>query len=318
MNEFSLIHRFFKQLTLDDKALLIGIGDDAACLSLPPDADLLVSTDTLVDGVHFDKDWNPYDIAYKAVAVNASDLAAMGAKPCWALLALTLPEAKTEWLQAFSQGLGAALSAFGMSLIGGDTTKGPLTITLTVQGLAPKGQSVPRFGAKPKDKIYLSGSLGAAAFALSFLKDENAGSSSERKVLEEKLKRPKPRLDLCELLRTYASAAIDISDGLGADLGHICEQSEVGACLLETALPLSSLAKKYAPALALQFALEGGDDYELCFTLSPQNEANFLRRLSQENLECYCIGWIEREKGLYLLKTDGALEAFQPRGYQHF
>jgi thiamine-monophosphate kinase len=317
MNEFSLIDVYFKKPALKRNDVIYGIGDDAACLALPEGMELLISTDTLVAEVHFLSSWDAYDIAYKAVMVNVSDIAAMAAKPSWMSLALTLPELNQSWLTRFSQGLHEALRQFDIALIGGDTTRGPLSMTLTIHGLAPAGKAVRRNGAKPGDKIYVSGELGAAALAVHFLQ-KNDLNESDKKELMQKLQRPCPRVDLADLLQKSASAAIDISDGLTADLNHICEASGVGACLYFSAIPIHPLVKKYQQEKAVDFALIGGDDYELCFTVPAAKEGKFLVELEKAGLNCYAIGVIEERQGLRLEMRDGMVKNFVPKGYSHF
>ena len=317
MDEFSLINTYFKDLTSSRDDVIVGVGDDAACLQIPVGMDLLVSCDTLVSEVHFLSTWDPYDIAYKAVMVNVSDMAAMGAKPCWITLALTLPNLDQSWLERFSCGLKVALNQYNIALIGGDTTRGPLAMTLTIHGLASKGKILKRSGAKVGDLIYVSGLLGAAALAVEFLthKDLNA---SDKLALMSKLLHPVPRIDLADILISVATSAIDISDGLSADLNHICEASEVGACLNLDAIPIHPLLKKYKGIKALDFALTGGDDYELCFTVSAGNEKQFLKRSGELGLLCYPIGIIEAEPGLRGTNEQGERVALASRGYCHF
>lgn len=317
MNEFSLIDVFFKKPASTRADVVVGIGDDAACLDVPPAHQLLVSTDTLVADVHFLSDWDAYDIACKAVMVNVSDIAAMAAKPCWLSLALTIPELDTTWLQRFSQGLHASLKQFDIALIGGDTTRGPLSLTLTIHGLVPTGKAVKRSGAQPGDKIYVSGELGAAALAVAFLHQDDL-PEPDRRELMLKLQHPQPRVDLADILQGYASAAIDISDGLSADLNHICVASKVGACLSLSAIPIHSLVREYQRANAANFALTGGDDYELCFTVAPQKEEQLLALLAKAGLRCYRIGVIEEKTGLRARTENGEVLSLTPSGYSHF
>ncbi len=272
------------------KELVLGIGDDAACLDIPPDSHLLISTDTLVSGVHFLPQWNPYDIACKSVMVNISDMAAMAADPRWATMALTLPEVDSAWLESFSQGLQDSLKRFNVELIGGDTTKGPLSITLTIMGLVPKGSAVCRSGAQVGDTVYVSGMLGAAALAVTQLQQTDI-NTEDNAALMSKLLHPHPRVDLNPILRRFASAAIDISDGLSADLNHICVASGVGACLNAEDIPIAPLVKHYLQDKALDLALTGGDDYELCFTVPAELDQAFIA--STKSLPCYAVGKIE-------------------------
>lgn len=317
MNEFEIIDVFFKNQALSRPDVILGIGDDAACLKVPLNMDLLVSTDTLVAGIHFLQSWDPYDIAYKAVMVNVSDMAAMAAKPCWLSLALTLPAFDKAWLERFAQGLHESLAQFNIALVGGDMTHGPLSMALTIHGLVPAGKAVRRSGARVGDKIYLSGELGAAALAVLSLQQE-AITLADKQVLLQKLKHPYPRLDLGETMQACASALIDISDGLSADLNHICTASGVGACLFAEAIPIHPLVKKYQPIDALHLALSGGDDYELCFTVSPAREKKLLAFLQEVGLICYEIGVIEEQHGLRLITREGQKEKLRPEGYSHF
>jgi thiamine-monophosphate kinase len=297
--------------------VIFGIGDDAACLRLPEGYDLLVSTDTLVSGVHFLEEWNAYDIACKAVMVNFSDIAAMGGIPCWITLALTMPSINTAWLDAFSQGLKDSLQEYQVALIGGDTSRGPLSITITVHGLVSKGQAVRRKGASVGDSIFVSGTLGAAALAVLVL-ENNTISTPDRAVLMDKLHHPIPRIDLAPYLRQYASAAIDISDGLAADLNHICQASQVGACLKQDAIPIHPLIVHYMKDKACDLVLHGGDDYELCFTIPSAKVEAFTKAIVAAQLTCYRIGTIEQALGLRLSTSDNEIRDCSLRGYNHF
>lgn len=317
MNEFQLIKQFFETKAFKRNDVVFGVGDDAACLDVPLNHQLLVSTDTLVEGVHFLDSFSPYDIAYRAVMVNLSDIAAMGAKPAWISLALTLPYFDSDWLKSFAKGLHDALNLYEVALIGGDTTRGPLSLTFTIHGLVEKGKSVRRNGAKDKDKIYVSGPLGASVLAVLTLSD-NSLPEPDKTVIMDKLLHPVPRLDLQNILQQYASAAIDISDGLSADLNHICEQSKVGASLFESLIPIHPLVQKYKGEEALSLALSGGDDYELCFTIPPQNEDNFLKALHELNLKCYLIGVIDKQKNLRLIDKNDLTKPLEAKGYSHF
>ncbi|MBA2657926.1 MAG: thiamine-phosphate kinase [Tatlockia sp.] len=317
MNEFSLIDKYFKSSANVRDEVIFGLGDDAACLEVPPGKQLLISTDTLVAEVHFLSSWNPYDIACKAVRVNVSDIAAMAAKPCWLTLALTLPELDQAWLARFSQGLHDSLKLYDLALIGGDTTHGPLSMTLGIFGLVASNKALRRNGAKPGDRIYVSGDLGAAALAVVFLAENNL-EAAERKLLQRKLRYPNPRVDLVDSLQECASSAIDISDGLSADLNHICEASNLGACLKAETIPIHPLVKKYQADHALNFALSGGDDYELCFTIPLEKEQRFLALVEKLQLRCYSIGQMEEKPGLRMMTEAGEISELQPKGYSHF
>ncbi|KTD42084.1 thiamine-phosphate kinase [Legionella parisiensis] len=317
MNEFSLIDHFFKPLDYKRDDVLLGIGDDAACVRIDQEVNLLVSTDTLVSGVHFLPQWSAYDIAYKSVMVNVSDMAAMAADPCWVTLSLTLPELNQQWLTLFTQGLKDSLSQFNMTLIGGDTTRGPLSITLTVFGTTPKGQAISRGGAKPGDIILVSGELGAAALAIKFLENQEM-PQEDKSELMNKLMSPKPRIDLVDFLRRDATAAIDISDGLSADLNHICVASNVGACLNEEAIPVHALVDKHWPDNAVNLALTGGDDYELCFTIPANRLASLMNDCKKAHLHCSPIGVIEAAPGLRIKDANNHCHVLRPAGYSHF
>ena len=317
MDEFSLIDKFFKPLGLKRDDVLLGIGDDAACLRVPEGMSLLVSTDTLVANVHFLPEWDAYDIAYRSVMVSVSDLAAMAAQPCWATLALTLPKIESSWLESFARGLSDSLKQFNIALIGGDTTRGPLSISFTVFGQAPYNQEIRRSGAKPGDIILVSGDLGAAALAVKFL-DAPDLPPSDHSALMHKLLHPQPRIDLIDFLRLYATAAIDLSDGLSADLNHICSASRVGACLNLDTIPINPLVKHYYHDKAVDLALTGGDDYELCFTVPERKFDSLMSALTQAGVVCYPIGVIEKEPGLRIKTAENLCHEIVPRGYSHF
>lgn len=322
MDEFSLINTFFKSISHYRDDVIFGIGDDAACLQVPAGMQLLVSTDTLVENIHFLSSWNAYDIAYRSLMINISDIASMGAQPCWVSLALTLPAMNTQWLQNFSQGLKDGLNEYNIALIGGDTTCGPLTITLTIHGLIPTGKAIRRSGAVVGDKIYVTGQLGAAAFAVSHLLQPQqlmpAITEADTRTLLKALLHPTPRVDLSAYLQSFATAAIDISDGISADLNHICVASGVGACIDLNKIPVHSLLRSDGIENALDFALHGGDDYELCFTVNPQNEEQLLSNLANERSACYCIGIIEDTLGLRAKTVSGDVIFIEPQGYNHF
>lgn len=266
-SEFSLIARHFSSLG-HGSAVSLGVGDDCAILDIPADQRLATSVDTLVANVHFPVEAFPEDIGYRAVAVAASDLAAMGASPLAMTLALTLPEADDFWLHAFSEGIAVAVKEYGLPLVGGDTTKGPLSITVTVFGSLPRDQALLRSGAKPGDAVCVSGTLGDAAAGLAFIQDQWSTSAEHAQFLIERFYRPTARLGLGKKLLGVASSAIDISDGLMADAGHIAAASGVSLHFQQALLPLSAaLQSNVDSRQALGWAAGGGDDYELCFTL---------------------------------------------------
>lgn len=320
MNEFSLIEHFFQLPAITRKEVIVGIGDDAACVTIPLGCQLLITTDSLVQGTHFLADWEPYDLAFKAVMVNISDIAAMAGKPCWALLSLTMPSPDQIWLTEFAKGLHTALRQFSVALIGGNIARGPLNITITMHGLVPSGKALLRKNAKSGDLIYISGQLGAAALALTM--QDNFANRQDHKddyvVIRHKLTRPLPRVDLIVILQQYASAAIDLSDGLCADLAHICTASKVGALLHLDTIPIHELVLKYNKEHALSLALSGGDDYELCFTVPPAKKQKLLASLQELGLRCYLIGAIEKKIGIRGKTKDGTLLTLQTAGYKHF
>lgn len=304
MAEFSIIDTYFNRKNANSVDL--GVGDDSALLTPPPQQQLVICADTLVAGRHFPIDTNPHAIGWKAVAVNLSDIAAMGATPHSILLALSLPQIDHDWLKAFSQGLYDCCDQFGVSLIGGDTTQSPhLTLSVTALGWVDIGQAVPRSGAKPGDLVCVSGTVGDAAFALQHLGHP----------LQQRLDYPTPRCQLGAALKGLAHSMIDVSDGLAQDLGHILKASQVGARLQLENLPISPALQALDDAQKWQYALAGGDDYELCFTISPQNYEKLLQK--QLDVSINMIGTIQQQDGLTFEK-DGIDHLFQFNGYQHF
>lgn len=314
--EFALIDTYFKNQTQVRADTILGIGDDAALLQIPPQQLLVAAIDTIVSGVHFLPETTAYDIAYKALAVNLSDLAAMGAEPAWLTLALTLPQSDSAWLQQFSEGLFALANQNHMQLVGGDTTRGPLTVTIQAHGFVPPQQALLRSGAKPGDKIYVSGTLGDAGLGLKILTEKLSVSDVARAYLLQRHHRPEPRVALGLSLRKIASSAIDISDGLLADLQHILDASDVGASIDADQLPLSTALREHlSKDDAKKIALTGGDDYELCFTVPSQHESALLTQLKNQNLACTCIGVINQQSGILLDNFAGEIEN---AGFKHF
>jgi len=313
--EFDLIERIKARATSRPDVVL-GIGDDAALLQVPEGHVLVVSTDTLVAGVHFPADTAPQDIGWKALAVNLSDLAAMAATPAWASLALTLPEGDADWLDGFLDGFCELADEHQVALIGGDTTRGPLSITITVHGLVPAGMALRRDGAGFNDDIWVTGTLGDAGGALSQWRGKGLMSAK----LRYRLDRPTPRIAAGIALRELANAGIDISDGLVADLGHVLRRSGVGAELDLGRLPCSrTLADHFSnEAERWRLQLGAGDDYELCFTAAPANALAIEQAMAACDTAATVIGRITREPGLRLRTPEG--ESFEPGsgGYQHF
>lgn len=319
MGEFDLIKRYFSRKSLQN-GVILSVGDDCAITSIPSGYQLAITTDTLVEGTHFLPSISPADLAYKSVAVNLSDLAAMGATPTWMSLALTLPEIKEEWLAEFSQSLFAILDRYGVSLIGGDTTKGSLSITLTAQGFLPENQGLFRHQAKVGDWIFVSGFLGDSAAGLDLLlQNRKIENESDRYFIQRHLN-PTPRVELGLALRSFSCCALDISDGLLADLGHILERSQVGAEIYLENLPLSRhLCTQYEQTQAEKFALTGGEDYELCFTVSEEKREEMEQVLRLQGIKVTCIGKIlPQTSGLNLLKNGEKVTLPEHCGFDHF
>ena len=277
--EFDLIDRYFSSLTKTDSSLVLGPGDDAAIIQVPAEKEVLLAVDTLVKDVHFFSDVNPHDLGYKCLAVNVSDIAAMGGVPRWATLSLTLENNDELWLSEFAAGFASLANDLGIQLVGGDTTRGPLTISVQLSGLVDKGRALKRSGAQAGDLIFVSGYPGLAAYALSCLKrnEELPGDS----LAMQRLQRPTPREGLGQALTEIASAAIDISDGLSADLGHILRASGVAADIRLEELPSTEeLSSISSDAERFELILAGGDDYELCFTVPIANKEKLEQTVS--------------------------------------
>ncbi len=315
LGEFELIRRFFTQQPVHHAGTVLGVGDDCALLRCGDGWDLAVTVDTLVSGVHFLPEADPESLGHKVLAVNLSDLAAMGAEPRWATLALTLPAVEEAWLEAFARGLFALAARPGVEVVGGDTTRGPLAITIQAMGRTPRGLALRRSGARPGDLVYVSGPLGSAGLGLRIRLGQTDLDDPESL---RQLERPEPRLELGRQLRGLASACIDISDGLAADLGHILEASGVGASLDFEYLPLVEGVRRHlADTGDWRMPLSAGDDYELCFTVPPEKKYELERRLTRAGLGAFPVGHIESEPGLKLRKDGGDID-LAPSGYEHF
>ncbi len=318
--EFQLIQQFFQREQAESPAegVLLGIGDDCALLQVPAGEQLAVSVDTLVADVHFPVDADAELIAERALRTNLSDLAAMGARPLWFTLALTLPSADEHWLRAFSRGLFKCARQYAIALVGGDTTSGPLTISIQVMGAVKPGESLRRDGASPGDFILVTNALGDGAVALAVIQQRINPSPEAIEYLHERFYRPVPRLKESALLRGLASAALDISDGLVADLQHICDASDVGAILDVETLPLSAALQALDnQAQALEWALIGGDDYELCFTVPPHNMPELAMLIAQGQVNATVIGEIVPGNKV-VCEFDGEPFVLHKTGYQHF
>jgi thiamine-monophosphate kinase len=314
LSEFELIRRYFQACGPGRGDVLLGVGDDCALLEVPPGQVLAVSLDTLVEGVHFRRGVAPESLGYKALAVNLSDLAAMGAKPAWATLGLTLPSVDERWLEAFSRGFSNLAKAHGVQLVGGDTTRGPLSCTIQVHGFVSPEMAMRRDAAKPGDLVCVSGTLGDAGLALAPSRygfDPAAGREALRRRLDWPLPRVREGADLLGIAR----CAIDISDGLASDLGHICEASGVGAEVSLERLPLSPVVRRYVDETGdWSVPIASGDDYELCITVDPSFEATLAERFPQFTV----VGVVRVAGGVRFAGPDG--KALEParRGYEHF
>ncbi len=318
MKEFELIKHFFTKQIVKRKDVPLGIGDDCAVLAPVENQNIVVTTDTLVAGVHFPFDTSPRAIGHKAVAVNLSDIAAMGAKPSWISLALTLPEVDETWLTEFCEGVFELCEFYNVELIGGDTTQGPLSITLTAQGLTPQDSYLSRAGAKTGDWLYVTGELGDAALALQHIDGKVDIEAQFFEVLKHKLDYPKPRILAGQTLREYASAAIDLSDGLIADLGHICQASNVGANVVLDSLPLSNIMRDNLLADdAINLALSGGDDYELLFTVSEDNKVGMETAMSHAGIAVTCIGQLNASQTITTTLNNKPVP-INTAGFEHF
>lgn len=318
MDEFELIRRHFAGLAPRGEGVVLGIGDDCALLSVPVDCELAISTDTLVAGRHFPLQTLPYDIGWKSLAASLSDLAAMGAEPRWFLLALTLEQADAAWLAGFARGLRELARRHRVALVGGDTTRGPLSITVTAMGLVPSGRALRRAGARAGDLVCVTGTLGDAALALRGIEGSEAGSGAPPEPeLLARLNRPEPRVAAGIHLRALASAAIDLSDGLAGDLRHILEASGVGAVIEVERLPASVFLRQQLPTFAsrLPLQLAGGDDYELCVCLPPERIDAASAGLA---VPLTVIGHITAEPGLRYVDAAGANIEVPSHGYRHF
>jgi thiamine-monophosphate kinase len=321
MNEFELIGRYFRR-PVHDPAVIVGSGDDAAVVRPAPGCELAMSVDMLVEGRHFLPGTDAEALGHKTLAVNLSDLAAMGATPRWALLAGALPAVDEPWLAAFSRGFLALAARFDVALVGGDTTRGPLNLCVTILGELPAGTALTRQGAQVGDDVYVSGTLGDAALALAALQSRTALDADGLAGLRGRLERPEPRVALGLALRGVASAVIDLSDGLTGDLRHVLDASHAGAELRLDALPVgAALASRLAGperALALQCALAGGDDYELCFT-APVAQRHAIAAIAQTMaLPLTRIGTITSGAGLVIRDEGGNTLPSLPDAWDHF
>jgi thiamine-monophosphate kinase len=318
LSEFTLIERYFRNCGAQRADVVAGIGDDAALLTPAPDAELVAATDTLVAGVHFPAGSAAASIGHRALAVNLSDLAAMGARPAWALLALTLPQADEAWLGEFAAGLGSLARAHEVALVGGDTTQGPLCVTLQLLGHTPRGAALRRSGARPGDLLFVSGTPGDAAAGLALEQGRLAAPAASSAYLRERFLYPTPRMALGERLRGFASACIDVSDGLLGDAGKLAAASRAGVAIDFEAVPVSeALEAALGGERARELALSGGDDYELCFAVPPPRLPALLAELPPERWGYRRIGLVRAAPGAQVLRGGTVME-FSHSGYEHF
>lgn len=317
-SEFDIIDEFFTPGECNPELIAVGIGDDAAIINTNPDEQLVISVDTLNIGVHFPAQSSAYDVGYKALAVNLSDMAAMGAEPKWFTLALSLPSVDKAWLNEFSQGMLSLAAEHRICLIGGDTTKGPLSITVQIAGTVPVGQGLQRDGARVGDDIYVTGSLGDAAAALAICENRISVSNDLAASLLQKLNQPVARVDVGQMIRLRASSCIDISDGFAADLGHILEKSHVGAEIDLAKLPVSKALTELDidNEQRQSFVLYGGDDYELCFTAPEEYRSDISAIAKKLSCGLSIVGKIVEGSGLFQINDhENALEM---KGFDHF
>ena len=308
VSEFGIIQRYFSRQVKNIAVNRLGVGDDCALMSVPSGYELAITADTMVEGVHFFAGADPKQLAHKLLAVNLSDLAAMGAEPVSVTLALTLPKVDEDWLKAFSEGFFALAKQFSVALVGGDTASGALTLTVQAFGLVPQGKAIKRSTAKVGDLIFVTGCLGEAG--LGFKIEQGYSCVTPESALEQ-FHNPNPRINEGLSVRSYASACIDLSDGIASDLKHVLEASGVGASIDWAKIPLTEQVNDYINKTGdWQMPLSAGEDYELCFTVNPE-------KVSAINVECTQVGVIEAKAGLRINRF-GVTEQLQVKGFEHF
>ena len=318
LSEFTLIDRYFRNSGYRRPDVRLGIGDDAALLDSPAGCDLVAAIDTLVDGVHFPHGCPAASVGHRVLAVNLSDLAAMGARPAWALLALTLPKIDEEWLTEFAAGFSDLARSHDVALVGGDTTSGPLCATVQILGHVPRGQGLLRSGARPGDAVFVSGTPGDAAGGLAVEQGRLRAAPDNATYLRKRFLFPTPRMALGKSLRGFASACIDVSDGLLGDVGKLAHASGCGVELFYRDVPVSeALVEVVGDERARELALTGGDDYELCFTVSPGNVEKLRKELPAEHWGYSLIGTVREAPGA-VVSSDGNVMEFSHSGYDHF
>jgi thiamine-monophosphate kinase len=314
-SEFDIIRQYFTR----KNAAVLSIGDDAALIEVSPGHQLVISTDMLVSGQHFFADADPFKLGHKSLAVNLSDMAAMGAVPRWATLSLALPDVNDQWLEDFSKGFFALADQYNVALIGGDTTKGPLNICITIMGEIKPGVALRRDGAKAGDEIWVSGTVGDAALALAALQNRLTLQAEELVSCEQALYTPQPQVALGMALKGIANSAIDISDGLLADLGHILARSALGAEIYFDRLPTSAIMqKKLSDPVAQQCLLAGGDDYQLCFSAPVSLHEQVIQAGKRVNVAVTNIGRMTAAAGLNLFGADNKPMKIHNKGFDHF
>lgn len=313
--EFNLIQQYFTRQTQHTQ---LGVGDDAAIIRVEQNMELAISADMLVAGTHFFHDADAYKLGWKSLAVNVSDMAAMGANPKWATLAIALPEINQQWLAEFSHGFFTCAKQFNVDLIGGDTTRGPLTISVQIMGEVPLGQAIRRSGAKIEDDIWVSGKLGAAALGLAHMLNKTQVADKVLSICLDALNKPTPRANLGLALRGIANSCIDISDGLLADLGHILKASNLGAALILENIPCHDFLREHLNDVSYQqYLLAGGDDYELAFTAPKLKRATISELSRQFNLPLTIIGETTRHLDLEVHYQTHKLDITN-KGFDHF
>ena len=318
LSESELITRFFRSCGAQRRDVALGVGDDAALLECPAGAQLVATTDTVVAGVHFPTGVPAAAVGHRALAVNLSDLAAMGARPAWALLALTLPEADERWLAEFAAGFGELARAHSVALVGGDTTRGPLTVTVQLLGHVPQGRALTRAGGRAGDLLFVSGSPGDAGAGLAIEQGRLSAPAEAVPYLRERFLLPTPRVALGERLREHARACIDVSDGLLGDAGKLAAASGVGLEIAFAELPVSrALLQALGPEAARGLALTAGDDYELLFAVEPARAVELERELPAAQWNYRQIGVLRAAPGAVVVR-DGTVMEFSHSGYQHF
>lgn len=313
MTEFDLIYQLINTQSIDRPDVKTGIGDDCAILTVPEGYSLAVSMDTLVNGVHFPESVSAFSIGYKSLAVNLSDLAAVGAIPAWITLSLTLPSVDENWITEFVKGLFTLANKHNVQLVGGDMSCGPLSISIQAHGFVKK--ALLRSGAKSGDLIYVSGNIGDASLGLSSYN----GEATITEACIKRLNEPEPRVDLGIALNNYATSCIDISDGLISDLGHICKQSHCGAAIYLNDIPVSEEYKSYyKQQIDFSDAITFGDDYELCFTINPKDRSAISELSKKMAIDLSCIGSINTTNQIQCFDHNNETVNILKKGFEHF